>query len=326
MRIDYAKEAEPVGTIPPPATAQGAVKSPGQGAQRARRRSCWSTSWASGWPSSARGRGFTRPCSPSSTPTAAGRGGPSRQDLVEIRAEEHAHFTLVEAEHRGAGRRPHRGDALGEPARRRLQGAVRGAQPIRAPTCARGWRPSWWRSWWTTTAGRTSIDLAPRAGTRGSGGGLHRGPDPGAGAPAPGPAVAGHVPERRGHRQAGRGLRRARRRTGSPSGGGHRGSGRRSGGAGAAPRGIRGRRAGPPPARPARGPPRPPPAAGGDSASAPPRPPPAPPAPSGGSGPVQHPVVAGRRRLSPRPCQKRAPLPPPRDLPGGMLDGSFQRS
>ena len=40
-RVSFNDDAEPVGTVPPP---------------------CSSTRWARGWPSSARGRAFTRRC------------------------------------------------------------------------------------------------------------------------------------------------------------------------------------------------------------------------------------------------------------------------
>jgi hypothetical protein len=94
VRVQYAKEAEPIGSIPAPATVKGAVKSLAKTltgkkalvlADKLGERMAFERS------------GVRLYDALVSKHEAYGSwaGGPSQQDLLEIRAEEHAHFTLL---------------------------------------------------------------------------------------------------------------------------------------------------------------------------------------------------------------------------------------
>lgn len=94
MRVEYADEAEPVGSIPPPATLKGVLKTAAKAltgkqalvlADKLGERLAFERS----------GTRLYDALISKFDAYGSWRGGPSRQDLMEIRADEHAHFTLV---------------------------------------------------------------------------------------------------------------------------------------------------------------------------------------------------------------------------------------
>jgi hypothetical protein len=94
VRIEYARQAEPVGTIPPPATVAGAVKSLAK-AVTGKKALVFIDKLGERMAFERSGTRLYDALLSKLDAYGTWPGGPQRKDLVEIRAEEHAHFTLV---------------------------------------------------------------------------------------------------------------------------------------------------------------------------------------------------------------------------------------
>jgi rubrerythrin len=94
VRIEYAKEVEPTGSIPPPVTGAGAGKSPVKAAN-GKKTLVLADKLGERMAFERSGTRLYDAILSKHAAYGSWAGGPSREDLQEIRAEEHAHFTLL---------------------------------------------------------------------------------------------------------------------------------------------------------------------------------------------------------------------------------------
>jgi rubrerythrin len=105
VRKSYAEQAEPIGTIPPPATVAGAVKTLAK-ALTGKKALLLADKLGERLAFERSGTRLYDALVAKLDSHGSWAGGPTRKDLLEIRAEEHAHFTLVKQSMEAMGADP----------------------------------------------------------------------------------------------------------------------------------------------------------------------------------------------------------------------------